>query len=76
MVKMQTEVQNSGQIVLEGLPFKKGEIVDIIIVTKNEIMDRLKEWKMLLKVTQTHVQEYDVTEQDIEEEINLYRINK
>lgn len=73
MIKFQTQILSSGQIVLNNLPFDKGEIVEIIIVKKNEIQELLKEWKNLLKQTQSHVDKLDISDLEINQEIQSYR---
>ena len=76
MIKIQKEISNSGQIVLDELPYSIGEVVEIIIVTKKEITEHIKEWKKLLYDTQTYIKENNITDEIIQQEIHLYRNNQ
>jgi len=75
--KTYTEVGSGNEIKLSGLPFKKGDIVEILIVSENnDEIDQYERWKSLFKLTQSHIGSSNISDEDIETEIKLFREDK
>jgi predicted DNA-binding antitoxin AbrB/MazE fold protein len=67
-------LENTSNLVLDNLPFKKGEEVEIIIIPKNQNRKKLvAELKQLLKETQALHSEKPLTEAEIQAEIDAVR---
>jgi len=74
-------VENAGQLVLRGLPFKPGEKVRVVVETERSIEERrLQEKKRAAELSQSITARTDanerfqsLTEAEIAEEIAAYR---
>jgi len=72
--KIYTTVNNSNQIVIENSPFKKGEVLEVIIVSENsDKSSKIKELKSLFQLTQEIIADKNITDDDIENEISNFR---
>ncbi len=72
--KIYTTVNSSNQIVIENPPFKKGEVLEVIIMSDNsDKSSTIQELKSLFKLTQKMTADRDITDNDIETEVNEYR---
>jgi len=75
--KTYTEVGSGNEIKLSGLPFKKGDIVEILIMSENNNeIDQYERWKSLFKLTQNRIDSSNISDKDIENEIKLFREGK
>ncbi len=75
--KTYTEVGSGNEIKLSGLPFKKGDIVEILIMSENNNeVDQYERWKSLFKLTQNRIDSSNISDKDIENEIKLFREGK
>jgi predicted DNA-binding antitoxin AbrB/MazE fold protein len=66
-------IKDPRQVVLSDLPFSEGQEVEVVVIAKDEIDDRVRKLKDLLGATQglPHIQ--TLTEEDITREVEAYR---
>jgi hypothetical protein len=63
-------VEESGRIVVQGIPFAAGDEVEVIVaLPDNERRRRIDEWRALLKESQMYAAAQGVTDDDIERAI-------
>lgn len=68
------QINNLGNIVIENLPFNKGEVVEIFIISDNKDKVNLSEqWKFLFNSIRKNINSELISEEDIRNEINDYR---
>ncbi|MDJ0599454.1 MAG: hypothetical protein QNJ37_11505 [Crocosphaera sp.] len=68
------KLETTSSLVLDDLPFKEGEEIEIIIIPKNQQQQELvTEFKNLLKETQALHSENPLTEAEIKAEIDAAR---
>ena len=67
-------IQESGQIVLSNLPFRPGQLVEVLVLGEDQYRNGLTEkLTLLLKETQALPQVQALTEAEISAEIAAYR---
>jgi hypothetical protein len=67
-------IEDPNQITLSDLPFRAGEMVEVVLKTPEKIDgDRLKKLQALFKATQSLPQIQAITEEEIIAEINAYQ---
>jgi len=67
-------IEDPSQITLSDLPFRAGEMVEVVLKTSEKIDgDRLKKLQDLFKATQSLPQIQAITEEEIIAEINAYQ---
>lgn len=67
-------IQESGQIVLSNLPFRPGQLVEVLVLGEDQYRNGLTEkLTLLLKETQALPQVQALTEAEIAAEIAAYR---
>ncbi len=72
-IKKSVIMKSSGRITLSGLPFKKGEKLEVIVFADEKSGSLAKEMKLLFKETQKLPVIKKITEADIIKEIKDYR---
>jgi hypothetical protein len=73
-VRTYTQINSLGNLILENLPFKKGEFVEVLVIpAKNEEFGLTDEWELLFKDIQNNEVSKNIGDEDITQEINLYR---
>lgn len=75
-IKKSVIMKSSGRITLSGLPFKKGEKLEVIVFADEKRGALAKEMKSLFKETQKLPVIKKITEADILKEIKDYRSGK
>lgn len=67
-------IQESGQIVLSNLPFRPGQLVEVLVLGEDRVQDDLTEkLALLFEETQALPQVQVLTEAEIAAEIAAYR---
>ena len=61
---------------LSDLPFRSGQIVEILVLAEEDRENAVKELKALFKETQSLPQAKTLTDEDIRAEIEAYRSGK
>jgi predicted DNA-binding antitoxin AbrB/MazE fold protein len=61
-------IKDPRQVVLSDLPFSEGQEVEVVVIAKDEMDDRVRQLKDLLKATQSLPQVQVLTEEDIARE--------
>jgi len=69
-------IENPDQVVLSNLPFQVGQRVEIIILPEYNRAAISQKLKALFKKTQALSEVSEITDADIETEINAYRNGK
>jgi len=70
------KIKNSGELVLSDLPFRSGQVVEILVLAEEDRENAVKELKALFKETQSLPQAKILTDDDIRAEIEAYRSGK
>jgi hypothetical protein len=73
VLKTEMVMDNSHRLVLSNVPFAAGEKLLIFITTEAVLQNKLAKWQALFKETQSLPQLQNITEKDIETEIEAYR---
>ncbi|MDX2043744.1 MAG: hypothetical protein SF097_21180 [Acidobacteriota bacterium] len=67
-------IQHPNQIVLDNLPFKEGQQVEILVLAKDELSQpQVQQLKSLFTETQSLPQIKSLSEEEILDEIRAYR---
>ena len=70
-------VEDPDRIVLSGLPFRRGQRVEIVMIAEDERPARdSRTLRSVLKATQRKVASHPVSEKQIAEEIAAYRAGR
>jgi hypothetical protein len=72
-LKTERVMDNSHHLVLSDVPFAAGEKLLIFITTETALQNKLAKWQALFKETQSLLQLQNITDEDIETEIEAYR---
>ncbi len=67
-------VKNPDRVVLSGLPFRRGQRVEIVVIAEEDQPD--KELRQVLRTTQRLPTARRMTEQQIADEIATYRADR
>ena len=73
VIKKELVIDNSHSFLLSDLPFKTGEKVVVFVMSETDLTAKLNKWRTLFKETQALPQVKDVTDADIDAEIEAYR---
>lgn len=73
VLKTEMVMDNSHRLVLSDVPFAAGEKLLIFITTEAVLQNKLAKWQALFKETQSLPQLQNITDKDIEAEIEAYR---
>ncbi len=72
--KTYAQVDASGRLVLDGLPFAVGSLLEILVVDQShQPTERLESWQTLMRHVQALPQSQNITDQDITAEIEAIR---
>ena len=75
--KTYAQIDTSGRLVLEGLPFSAGSLLEILVVDQtHQPEERVESWKTLMRHVQGLPQSQAITDQDIADEIAAQRNNQ
>lgn len=68
------KINDSKQVILSNLPFRSGQVVEIVVLAEDENRNAaVDEFKALFKETQSLPQARALTEEEILAEIEAYR---
>ena len=70
--KTYAHIEASGRIVLEGLPFREGAMVEVLLVAQNRA-ERADSWAALMRHVQNLPQAQTISDADIAAEIAAFR---
>lgn len=73
VLKKELIIDNSHSFLLSDLPFETGEKVVVFVMSETDLTSKLKKWQTLFKETQALPQVKDITDADIDAEIEAYR---
>ena len=73
VIKKELVIDNSHSFLLSDLPFKTGEKVVVFVMSETDLTAKLNKWRTLFKETQALPQVKDITDADIDAEIEAYR---
>lgn len=74
-VRTYAQINESGNLILENLPFSKGEFVEVLVFSsKNETNSTVEAWKKLFKNIQKNPASMDITDEIIQDEIYKFRV--
>ena len=70
-------VEDPGRVVLSGLPFRRGQRVEVVMIAEEELTgDAADELRRLLRDTQDLPAAREISEDQIAEEIAAYRARR
>lgn len=72
-VRRTITIEDPSRLVLSDLPFSTGQKVSVLVFTEEETLAQLKEYKTLLKETQSLPQSMQISDDDIKKEIADWR---
>jgi hypothetical protein len=73
VLKKELVIDNSHSFLLSDLPFETGEKVVVFVMSETDLTAKLQKWRTLFKETQALPQLKDITDADIDAEIEAYR---
>lgn len=74
VIRKYMKVESSGSLLLEGLPFSDGELVEVLVMPMNENQGELsKRWLTIFKQLQSRDTSIKISENEILEEIENFR---
>ena len=73
VLKKELVIDNSHSFLLSDLPFETGEKVIVFVMSETDLTAKLQKWRTLFKETQALPQVKDITDADIDAEIEAYR---
>jgi hypothetical protein len=71
--KTYVEVDPSGRVVLEHVPFRAGALVEVLVVDQSPEAGDVESWRTLFEHVQGLPQSKTITDEDIATEIDDYR---
>jgi hypothetical protein len=71
--KTYAEVDEQGRLVVEGVPFRAGALVEVLLIDSQTGADDPHAWRALFEHIRSLPQSREITEADIAEEIEAYR---
>ncbi|WP_058553935.1 hypothetical protein [Thiohalocapsa sp. ML1] len=71
--KTYAEVDEQGRLVVEGVPFRAGSLVEVLLVDSQADAYDPNTWRALFEHIRSLPQSRGITEADIAEEIDAYR---
>jgi hypothetical protein len=72
-VRRVVRIDDPSRVVLEDLPFCKGQEVEILVLSKEEVHDSVEELRRLFHRTQALPQARALTEEEILAEVDAFR---
>jgi len=73
VLKKELVIDNSHSFLLSDLPFETGEKVVVFVMSETDLTAKLQKWRTLFKESQALPQVKDITDADIDAEIEAYR---
>jgi len=73
VLKKELVIDNSHSFLLSDLPFETGEKVVVFVMSETDLTAKLQKWRTLFKETQALPRLKDITDADIDAEIEAYR---
>lgn len=78
LLEQEIMIDKTKSFPLSSLPVNEGEVIKVVILQKNKLLDqsiqeRLNKWQALFKLTQALPEIQDLTETDIQIEIDACR---
>jgi hypothetical protein len=73
MLHKQAKVVAPNRLVLDNLPYQPGQEVEVVVYAKDEMPSRMAKWRTLLNETQALPQTRQITDDEIEAEIEAFR---
>ena len=73
VLKKELIIDNSHSFLLSDLPFETGEKVVVFVMSETDLTAKLQKWQTLFKETQALPQVKNITDADIDAEIEAYR---
>ena len=74
--KKYVKIKDPKNLVLDDLPFKQGQVVEVIAQDNGESEDRVRDLQALLKETQALPRAQAISEDEIAAEIEAYRAGR
>ena len=74
--KTMATMQKRHRLILENIPFRAGQQVEVVVLTKPSTTNHMTQIKALFAETQALPQIQSITEEDIANEIMAYRANQ
>lgn len=71
--KTYVEVDASGRIILEHLPFRAGSLIEVLLVDQSAAAGEVESWRSLFEHIQGLPQSSAIGDEDIAREIEDYR---
>ena len=72
--KTYVQVEASGRVVLEGLPFREGSLVEVLVVDQSrQPTERADSWRALMRHVQALPQSQTITDEEIAAEVDAQR---
>jgi hypothetical protein len=72
--KTYVQIDASGRLVLEGLPFHQGALVEVLVIDQSrQPQERVEAWRALMQHVQSLPQSQTITDEDIAAEIDACR---
>ncbi|NEV63691.1 hypothetical protein [Thiorhodococcus minor] len=72
--KTYAQLDASGRLVLEGLPFRQGALVEVLVIDQTRRPEeRVESWRALMRHTQALPQSQSITDEDIAAEVDRHR---
>jgi hypothetical protein len=72
MLHKQAKVVALNRLVLDNLPYQPGQKVEVVVYAKDEMSSRMAKWRTLLNETQALPQTGQITDDEIEAEIEAF----
>ena len=75
--KTYVQIDASGRVVLEELPFREGTLVEVLLVDQShQPSERVKSWQALMRHVQKLPQSQSITDEEIAIEIDAQRCER
>jgi hypothetical protein len=72
--KTYVQIDSSGRVVLEGLPFREGALVEVLVVDQShQPSERTESWQALMRHVQGLPQSQTISDEEIAAEIERHR---
>jgi hypothetical protein len=72
--KTYVQIDASGRLVLEGLPFRDGSLLEVLVVDQShQPEERIESWRALMRHVQRFPQSQTITNEEIGAEIDAQR---
>lgn len=72
--KTYVQIDDSGRLVLEGLPFPDGTLLEVLLVDQSQQpAERVESWRALMRHVQALPQSRTISDEEIDAEIRAHR---